>query len=216
MEKYDFDKAMDVLTKESKRKFPQSVDLIVTLRDLNIKNPDEQVDFFLNYSHSFSKKKKVVVLAGPELAESAEGVVDLVIKQQDFDKYTDKKLAKKVADEYDFFVAQADIMPKVATVFGRVLGPRGKMPNPKLGSVLPGKAPVEPVYKKLQKTVRVVAKKSLNVQVKVGDENMDLKHVKENLIYAYNQILAHLPKEKSNVNKVMLKLTMSKAVELDI
>lgn len=216
MDKKGLEKAIQELKKNSKeRKFKQSYDLIVTLKDLNLKNPDEQVDFFLTLSHGFSKKVKVAAFAGPELAERAKGVVDLVIPQTDFDKFTDKKQLKKMAAEYDFFIAQADIMPKVAQVFGRALGPRGKMPNPKLGSVIPGKAQVEPLYEKLQRTVRISAKKQPMVHIKVGDENMSVEHVIENAMQVYNQLVHHLPKEKSNVRHVLIKLTMSKPVKIE-
>ncbi len=211
-----FDEALKELKKGPTRKFSQSLDLIVTLRDMNLKNPEEQVDFFTNVSKPFKKKKKVAALVGIELKEKAEGVVDLVIPEQDFQKYTDKKLLKKLANEYDYFIAQADIMPKIATVFGRALGPRGKMPNPKLGSILPSKASVEPIYEKLQTTVRVSARKALNIQVKIGEEDMDAKALKENFENMMSQIINHLPKGRSNVNKTFLKLTMSKPVEINV
>ena len=216
MDKKGLEKAIQELKKNSKeRKFKQSYDLIVTLKDINLKNTEEQVDFFLTLSHGFGKKVKVVAFAGPELAERAKGVVDLVIHQSDFDKYTDKKQLKKMAAEYDFFIAQADIMPKVAQVFGRALGPRGKMPNPKLGSVIPGRAQVEPLYEKLQRTVRISAKKQPMTHVKVGDENMPVENVIENAMQVYTQLVHHLPKEKSNVRHVLIKLTMSKPVKIE-
>jgi large subunit ribosomal protein L1 len=215
MEKLKINEALTKL-REDKKKFSQSFDLIVNLRDLNIKNPEEQLDFFASVPRGLGKKVKVVALVGPELKERAEGVVDLVISQTEFDNYTDKKVAKKLAAEYDYFIAQADIMPRVATVFGRTFGPRGKMPNPKLGSVLPGKAPVEPLYERLQKTVKVQAKKSPNVQVKVGTEDMKDEDLVENITQVFNQILSHLPKEKSNIKRVLLKKTMSTPVELDL
>ena len=198
-----------------KRKFSQSFDLIITLKDLNLKNPDDQVEFFTTLPHSLGKKIKIAAFVGPELKERAEGVVDTIIPQDDFDKYKDKKLAKKLAKEHDFFIAQAEIMPKVAGAFGRVLGPRNKMPNPKLGSILPGKGAVEPLYKRLQKTIRITAKKMPMIQVKIGTEAMKDEDIIENLTTAYNQIIHHLPKEKSNVKNVLLKLTMSKPIKVD-
>jgi len=218
MNKKSIENAIKELRKEDhKKKFSQSFDLIVNLKDLNLKNPEEQLDFFTVLSHSLGKKVKVAALVGPELQEKAKGVVDLVITQTEFDKYvSDKKLTKKLATEYDFFIAQADIMPKVAQVFGRVLGPRGKMPNPKLGSVLPGKGQVEPLYERLQKTVRISAKKTPVVQVKVGSESMKDEEIIENIVLVYNQIIHHTPKEKSNIKNAMLKLTMSKPIKVDL
>ncbi|MFT4260977.1 MAG: 50S ribosomal protein L1 [Candidatus Woesearchaeota archaeon] len=215
MEKLNVKDAIKKL-REHNRNFSQSFDLIVNLRDLNMKNPEEHLDFFVILNKGLGKKMKVAALVGPELQERAQGVVDLVVSQTDFDKYKDKKETKKLADEYDYFIAQADIMPKVATVFGRVFGPRGKMPNPKLGSVLPGKAPVEPLYERLQKTVRIQAKKSPNVQVKIGNEAMKDEELAENVTQVFNQVLTNLPKERSNVKRVLLKTTMGQPVELDI
>jgi large subunit ribosomal protein L1 len=55
------------------------------------------------------------------------------ITKSEFSRYNDKKEIKKLVKEYDFFIAQASLMPSVATTFGKVLGPSGKMPSPQLG-----------------------------------------------------------------------------------
>lgn len=215
MKKESLIKAIEELRKpENKKKFAQSFDLIVNLKDLNLKNPEEQVDFFTSLKHATSKVR-VAALVGAEMTESAK-VCDTVVKQSEFENYKDKKAAKKLANEHDFFIAQADIMPKVAQTFGRVLGTRGKMPNPKLGSILPAKAPVEPLYNKLQSTVRISAKKTPVIQVKIGTENMKDEEIIENALLIYDQVIHHLPKERSNVKNTMLKLTMSKPVKVDI
>lgn len=216
MKKESIKQALEDLRKpEHKKKFAQSFDLIINLKDLNLKNPEEQVDFFTNLKNS-SSKVKVVALVGQELSDAAQ-VCDKVIKQTEFEEYKkNPKKAKKLASEYDFFIAQADIMPKVAQAFGRVLGTRGKMPNPKLGTILPGKAPVEPIYKKLQSTVRISAKKTPVIQVKIGKEDMKDEEIIENALLIYDQIIHHLPKERSNVKNALLKLTMSKPIKIEI
>jgi len=215
MKKESLLKAIDELRKsDHKKKFAQSFDLIINLKDLNLKNSEEQLDFFVTLKHATSNLK-IAALVGPELSDSAK-VCDLVIKQTEFENYKDKKVAKKLANEYDFFIAQADIMPKVAQSFGRVLGTRGKMPNPKLGSILPAKAQVEPVYNKLKSTIRISAKKTPVVQVKIGTETMKNEFILENALLIYNQVMHHLPKEKSNIKNAMLKLTMSKPIKVDI
>lgn len=216
MKKESLIKAIEELRKpENKKNFVQSFDLIINLKDLNLKNVDEQIDFFANLKHS-PNKVKVVALVGQELFDAAQ-ICDKVISETQFDDYKkDKKLAKKLANEYDFFIAQADIMPKVAQAFGRALGTRGKMPNPKLGTVLPGKATVEPIYKKLQSTVRLTAKKTPIIQVKIGKEDMKTEQIIENANIIYDQIIHNLPREKSNIKNVLLKLTMSKPINIDI
>ena len=217
MNKKSIEHAIKELRKEEhKKKFSQSFDLIVNLKDINLKNTEEQVEFFVTLNHSLGKKVKVAALAGPEMEEKAKGVVDLIIPQKDFELYKDKKKLKNVADEYDYFIAQADIMPKVAQVFGRVLGPKGKMPNPKLGSIQAGKAQLEPLYARLQKTVKISAKKAPVIQVKVGTEAMKDEDIIDNINLVYNQIIHHTPKEKANIKNALLKLTMSKPVKLDI
>ena len=83
------------------------------------------------------------------------------LNSEDFEKYLkDRRSAKKLADEYHYFVAQANIMSKVAAAFGKVFGPKKKMPNPKAGQIVPPKANLEPITNNLRKKVRIQNKKA--------------------------------------------------------
>lgn len=209
-------KALEKLKKESKqRKFKQSVDLIVTLKNLDFKKTDHQVDFFITLHHTTGKKIKICAFVGAELKDEAAKVFDDVISQTEFNKY-DKKKAKKLAKQFDFFIAQANIMPKVAQTFGRYLGVRGKMPNPKAGCVVPPKgANLKALRERLQKTMKISAKKLPLIQLRAGTEEMPPEQVVDNVMYIYDQLVHHLPNEKQNISIVYLKLTMGKPVRID-
>jgi len=122
---------------------------------------------------------------------------------------------RKLAKGYDFFIAQANLMAKVATTFGRVLGPKGKMPNPKAGCVVPPNANLKPLVAKLQKTVRIAAKTTPMVQMAAGLEDQKEEEVSDNILTLYDQLIHHLPKERNNVRSIYLKLTMGKPQKID-
>lgn len=203
-------KAKDI---SEKRNFKQSYDLIINLKGIDLKKPEHQIDTFITLPHARGKKVKVCVLAGPELAEQAKEVCDSVILSDTFERYKDKKEIKKIANNFDFFIAQANIMPKVATVFGRVFGPRGKMPNPKSGCIVAPNSNLKPLYEKLQKTIRINAKNAPLIQCAIGTEDMKVSEVVENGLSVYNSLLHVLPNEKHNVKDIYVKLTMGKPVK---
>ena len=105
-------------------------------------------------------------------------------------------------------------MPKVATVFGRVFGPRGKMPNPKSGCIVPPNANLRTLYEKLQHTVRATVKSAPLIQCPIGTEEMNPEDVAENALTVYNSVLRLLPNEKHNIKNVYVKLTMGKPIEV--
>ena len=111
-------KALEELRKEKERKFDQTLDLIVNLQKFDLKK--NQVNIFVSIPYKIKDKK----IAG--FLEVRNDKVDTITPDQ-FKKYKDKKELKKIVKKYDFFIAQASVMPKVATAFGRVLGPAGKM-----------------------------------------------------------------------------------------
>ena len=63
-------------------------------------------------------------------------------------------------------------MANMAGVFGKILGARGKMPNPKAGCVVPGTANLEPLVARLKNTVRLATKNDPIIRLSIGDEKM--------------------------------------------
>ncbi|MEM0231422.1 MAG: 50S ribosomal protein L1 [Candidatus Woesearchaeota archaeon] len=215
MEKKDVLESLSEVRKNSKkRNFNQSIDLIITLKDLDVKKTDNQRDLFVILPHPPSKSVKVCALVGPESVESAKDC-HKVISQDEFPQYeADENKIKKLAKEYDFFVAQANIMPLIAKVFGKVLGRRGKMPNPKAGCIVPPKTNLKALVEKLQKTVEVKIKNAPMVQCKVGTEEMKDEEIAENIIVVFNNLLHALPNERNNIKSVIVKTTMGKPVKI--
>ena len=111
----DKNKVIETLKKlkadSKKRKFKQTVEVIFTLKNLDLKKVDQQVEFFAIVPQTRGRASKICALVGPELKEEATKVCDKVILASDFQEY-DKTKAKLLADEYDYFIAQANIMGK--------------------------------------------------------------------------------------------------------
>jgi len=198
-----------------KRNFKQKVDLIFNLKNLNLKKPEQQVEFFLKLPYDKGRASKICALVGSELATKAKSACDNIVLVDDFGKYAgNKKLAKQLCKDYDFFIAQASIMAKVAASFGRILGPRGKMPNPKAGCVVTDKTDFNALCQNLKKTVKVSAKTSFIVQLMIGNEEMADNEIADNAYNVYEQLVHHLPNEKNNIKSVFLKLTMGKPIKV--
>jgi large subunit ribosomal protein L1 len=213
MDHPEIQNALEEIKQQPKKKFLQSYDLIINLKSIDIKtNP---IDVLAVLPYSKGTKTKICAFVDQELVDQANKFCDLTIRESDFPKYlTDKKLAKKLAEKYDYFIAQMNIMPKLAAVFGKALGTRGKMPNPKLGCVVPPNANLEQLIKKLNQSVRLVAKKATNIQCQIGKENQLDKEIIENVISVYNQLLKSLPQESQNIKSVLIKTTMGKPVRI--
>lgn len=196
-----------------KRKFDQTFDLIINLKNLNLKKPEDNVNTFYTLPFKKGKDSKVCALVDNELFNKAKGICDFIVHKDDFGKY-DKKAVKKLAINYDFFVAQGSLMPQIATVFGKSLGPRGRMPNPKAGCIVQTTDDLKPLIERLRKTVKIQTKNELAIKVPVGSSSMKDDEISENVVYVYNTLLQELPQEKNNIKNVMLKLTMSKPIVL--
>ncbi len=215
MDKKQFIEAIQALKALPKRKFKQTYDFIINLKQLDLKKPEEQIETWVKLPFDKGKPTKIGALVGPELQESAKTNCDLVIMHDKFPNYAaNKKEVKKIARQFDYFIAQANIMPDVAKTFGRVFGPRGKMPNPKAGCVVPPNANLKTLTENLRKTIKVSAKLQPSVKVMVGKEDMLDEQVADNIMAVYSSVLQKLPQEKNNIKSVLLKLSMSQPVTI--
>ena len=218
MDKKDALEVVKNLRKNSeKKKFVQMVDLVINLQDLDFKKPDHQLDFYVTLPFSAGKKKRIAALVDADMFDDAKAVCDSVVPLYQFDEFSkDKKKIKKLAKQHDFFIAQSTIMAKIAATFGRVLGPKNKMPNPKAGCVVMPKSNLKPLYDKLQKTLRVLARQKPLLQLTIGKEDMPDDQIAENLYTVYDQLIHHLPKERNNVKNIFIKTTMGKPVKVEV
>lgn len=201
----------DMRGKTEKRKFPQSVELNVKLREIDLKKPEARITEALELPTPASKDVRVCVIAGGDLAVRAKNAgADLVLGREDLDKLgREKKEAKKLAREYDFFVAEAPLMPQVGKTLGQVLGPRGKMPTP-----IPPTAPIDEIIKRQRRNVRLKMKDQPVIQVKVGSEEMNDDVLVQNIQAVITRLEARLEKGSKNISKVAIKATMGPIVKV--
>ena len=199
--------ALVELRKNEPKKFKQTVDLIVNLQKFEVKkNP---LNIFIKIPHK-AKDKKV---AG--FFESKSEFID-TITEIDFKKYNDKKKLKNLVKKYDFFISQAKLMPKVATTFGRVLGPAGKMPSPQLGIILNAdEKSINELREKINTSLRIRAKEP-SIKVAIGKEDMRDEDILENALAVYNELLKTLPRDKENIKNIEIKFTMTKPIKIKI
>ena len=215
MDKKEIIEAINIAKEISKkRNFKQSFDLVINLKNLNLKKPEGNIDLFTQLNKSTGKKIKICSLVDYDLEKQAKESSDFFILKDQFSKYEGKKKElKKIGRTYDYFIAQAEIMPNVATLFGKILGPLNKMPNPKIGCVVPGSIQtLKPLVEKLKNTIRLKTKNELTIKILVGNEEMNDQDIAENVLTTYNFLLHNLPQEKNNIKSTILKMTMGRPV----
>jgi large subunit ribosomal protein L1 len=198
-----------------KKNFKQSIDLIINLKGLDLKKPDHQVNLPIVLHYPTGKKISICAFVDNDLEQKAKEACDEVITLENFQKYKGKKEIKNLANKHNYFLAQASIMPKVATSFGRHLGPKGKMPNPKMGAVLAPNSNIKDIYQKFTKTVIAVTKNEPTIKCRVGNEESKDSELIDNILTIYNTVIHKLPNDINNVKSVMLKLTMGPAVKVE-
>ena len=196
-----------------KRNFTQSLDVQISLRNIDVKKPENRIKEYVVLPHAPTKKRKIAIFVDKELAGPAKEIYDLVIKKDDFKSFTNKREIKKMIRKYKYFVAQANLMGEIANTFGKYLGPIGKMPDPKAGCIIPIKVDIlKPVYEKLQKTVKVFIKDQPTINVMAGDEKMSDEQLADNILTIYKTVQQKLPRGEEQIKSVHIKFTMSEGV----
>jgi large subunit ribosomal protein L1 len=198
---------------EAKREFNQSVELIVKLREIDLKRPENRLNESVELPNSLDKETKICVIASGDLATRAKaGQADLVLAREDLDKLgKDKKATRKLATEYDYFIAEAPLMPLVGKTIGPILGPRGKMPTP-----VPPNAPIDQIVNSHRKLIRVRVRDQPVVQCRIGTEKMPDEKIAENALAVFSRVEAKLERGAKNIRQVLVKTTMGKPVKVQI
>ena len=133
---------------DKKRKFNQSVEMIMVFRDIDVKK-GFALNEIIQLPKKMSKPALVCIIASGDMGIKAKNAnADQVINEEELTKLgTDKRESRKVINKYDFFLADTKLMPAVGKTLGQLLGPRGKMPTP-----VPFNAPIEPFLARFKKS----------------------------------------------------------------
>jgi large subunit ribosomal protein L1 len=197
--------------KSQKRKFNQSIQLILKLQDIDMKAPESKIQEVIELPYSLEKPNKICVIGSGELALKARKAnADRVIERGELESLAGKKQEmRKVANACDFFIAEAPLMPLVGKTLGSVLGPRGKMPIP-----VPPSADIAGLLNKHHKTIVVRLHNQPILQNRVGMENMKDEEITENIQAVLRVLEGKLKKGMKNIKSAYIKTAMGPPVKV--
>lgn len=194
---------------DKERKFKQSVEMYVILKDIDVKK-----GFVMNETIQLPKKLStpttVCIMAGGDMGLKAKNAkADRVISGEEINALAaDKRQARKFINNYDFFLADTQLMTTVGKVLGQLLGPRGKMPVP-----VPFNAPIDSFLDRFRASIRVKVKNSLSLSCKIGDELMSDEDLAANAHAILNAIEKKLPSGDRNIRRIIIKTSMGKPIK---
>jgi large subunit ribosomal protein L1 len=191
-------------SKKLNRKFKQSVDVIINLKNIDMNDAKNRIEDEVMLPHGRGIEAKLALFASGDLALKSKTHVDLLIKPEEIEELAkDKKKFKKIADEYDFFIAEAPLMPTIGKTLGIILGPRGKMPKP-----VPPTIDIVNIAKNLRKTVKVRSKTTKTIHATVGRDEMSTEQISDNIDAILKRLEGKLERGKLNIGSVYVKTSM--------
>lgn len=200
-----------LLESAPKRKFLESVELAINLKNVDLKNQKNKIDEDIILPKGRGKPIKIGVFGSGEFALKAKNApADRVITPEEIETIAgNKRMAKKIATEITYFIAEAPLMITIGKRLGPVLAPRGKMPRP-----LPPSADPTPVIQNLRKSVKIKAKDKPTFHVVVGSRDMSAEDITENIDAVLNRVISKLEKGRANIDSVYVKTTMGPAYRI--
>ena len=198
--------------KSENRKFNQSIELVLNLKDIDMKGAEGKLQELMELPYSLLEKpNKICVIGSGELALKARKAnADLVIERAELDDLAGKKRnLRKLANDYDLFIAEAPLMPSVGKILGPVLGPRGKMPVP-----VPPSADIAGLIAKHRKTIVLRMRAQPIVQCRIGMQSMKEEEIAENVQAVLRVLEGKLKKGIKNVKNAYIKTAMGTPVKI--
>ncbi len=199
------------IEKAPERKFSESVDITVNLKNIDMAQPKNRIDETILLPHGTGKTVGIAVLGKGDITTQArEAGVDLIIGPEEIERLGgEPREARLVAGKYRFFLADTGVMPQVGRFLGPRLGPRGRMPTP-----IPGGTDIRPIVERLRKSVKIRTKDKKTFHVKVGSTQMPPEQIAENIDAVLKKIETVLDQGPMNIRSVFVKTTMGPAERL--
>jgi large subunit ribosomal protein L1 len=208
--KYSLTEAVDIIRETATAGFDETVDLAVRL-GVNPRHADQMVRGATGLPHGVGKVVRVLVFANGEAAKAAEAAGADYVGSDD--------LIQKIQDgwfEFDKAVATRDLMGKVGRI-GRVLGPRGLMPNPKVGTVVAPEHVAQTVTDLKGGRIDFRVEKSGIVHCPVGKASFEADQLQDNILALINELMRLKPSSAKGtyLRGVAVSSTMGVGVRVD-
>ena len=208
--KYTVEEAVKLAKETSTTKFDSSVEIAIKL-NIDTKKADQQLRGSLVLPNGNGKTKKILVLAKGAQAEAAKKAgADFVGEQEMIDK-----IANENWFDYDTIIATPEMMPALGKI-GKVLGPKGLMPNPKTGTVTP--TPEKTVEDVKKGMIEYRADSYGNIHCSVGKVSFNESSLKENVDFVISTIVKAKPTtiKGKYIQGITISTTMGPGIHVDI
>ena len=206
---YTVEEAVELVKKTSITKFDSTVEIAINL-NIDTKKADQQLRGSIVLPNGTGKSQRVCVIATGAQADAAKAAgADFVGEQELIDK-----MAKENWFDFDVIVASPEMMPALGKI-GKVLGPKGLMPNPKTGTVTADTAKaVEDIKKGM---IEYRADSYGIIHSSVGKVSFDAKKLAENIKFMVSTIIKAKPTAVKGqyINSIAISSTMGPSVKID-
>ncbi|ACP38507.1 ribosomal protein L1 [Sulfolobus islandicus M.14.25] len=194
-----------------KRNFVQSVEIIVTFKEVDMKKGDLKLREIVVLPKPPEKSKKVLVVPTIQQLEYAKKAEpNTILTKEELQKLQGNKRAiKKLARQNDWFLIAPDSMALVGRILGPALGPRGKFPTP-----LPNTADISEYILRFKRSTLVKTKDQPQTQAFIGTENQQIADLTENALAVLNVIESKGYAQK--IRNIYVKTTMGKVVKVEL
>ena len=202
----------DALENAPERKFVESVDIAFTIKDVDLKNPNNRIKEEVRLPSGRGKELKIAMFAAGEAATKAKDAGIHVITPQEIEELGGKKgKAKKIANSYDFFLSEVPHMGLIGRYLGVVLGPRGKMPRP-----VPPTLDPSSIAAGLKSTVIVKSGDKMTFHAAIGTASQSQEELSANAMEIFNRVISKLERGIGNIRSLYIKTSMGPAQRIEV
>lgn len=207
--------------KDKIRKFDETIDFIINLKDVNLNDPKQRFDKELILPNDVitDDKPNICVIASDEILLEAKKIG---LDTLDTDGLAaldreEKKYKKKFVKKYDFFIVEDKNMRDVARFLARFLGPAGKMPKPFPSGygIISSVNDLNIAVERYKKIIRILVKKNPVLQVKIGKKSMEMDKILENMKVIVDYVADQMPHKFNNFRSMFIKTTMGRPIKVD-
>ena len=202
----------DALENAPERKFVESVDISFTIKDVDLKNPNNRIKEEVRLPSGRCKELKIAMFAAGEAATKAKDAGIHVITPQEIEELGGKKgKAKKIANSYDFFLSEVPHMGLIGRYLGVVLGPRGKMPRP-----VPPTLDPSVIAAGLKSTVIIKSGDKMTFHAAIGTAKQSQEELSANAMEIFNRVISKLERGVGNIRSLYIKTSMGPAQRIEV